>query len=351
MMKFRIYDEANLDYCAEVEFVSESFEKKRPTITCKTLSMNGQIVFSGSQGNELKGIFIGEDNNFSLRNDGIWRIVTTNYFRLVAEDDDAQEYLVNATNKFENIVYTEKGDTVEQLVLKRQLAEKLYALPSNPILEAYNPSKKYVVLDTETTGLDRGTDRIIQFALVEIPTVTLEVNKEEIILKSTEGNVNPQIRIPSDATRIHGISDDDVKDCPPFTEFIEKILSTIGNSVVVGHNIQFDLDFLNAELIRAGKEPIKNECYCTLKASREILPPKGYSGKFSLVALRNFFNINTGDAHNALVDANATVVLFNLLVKFESGVKIKSENKNNGFIYIILLIAFAIIIGLSGLLS
>jgi len=344
-MKFKIFDETKLEYCAEVEFVSDSLEKKKPTITCKVLSMNGQIVFSGSQGNDLKGVFIGEDNNFSLRNDAIWRIVTTSNFRLVAEDADANEYLNNATNKFENIVYTEKGDTVEQLILKSQLAEKLYALPVNPILKAYDPSKKYVVLDTETTGLDRGTDRIIQFALVEIPTVTLEVNKEEIILKSTEGDVNPQRRIPADATRIHGISDDDVKDCPPFTEYIDKILSTIGNSVVVGHNIQFDLDFLNAELIRAGREPIKNECYCTLKASREILPKKGYKGKFSLIDLRNFFKINTGDAHNALVDANATVVLFNLLVKFASGAEnsIKKENKT----YVYFIVGFVVLILIS----
>ena len=103
-------------------------------------------------------------------------------------------------------------------------------------------SKKYIVLDTETTGLEvKQGHRVI-----EIGAVLLNDRK-----KSDEhfhSYLNPSRLIDQEASEVHGIMNEDLEDKPAFDEIAEEFLNFIDGSTLVIHNAPFDLGFLNNEL-------------------------------------------------------------------------------------------------------
>lgn len=102
------------------------------------------------------------------------------------------------------------------------------------------------IIDVETTGANPERDRVIEFAVQKGLTA-------ESYQKSWR--VNPGIPIPPEATAVHGIRDEDVKDSPPFSALIpvvEKIIA--GSNIIVGYNVDFDLRALQSEFRRAGKK-------------------------------------------------------------------------------------------------
>jgi DNA polymerase-3 subunit epsilon len=101
-----------------------------------------------------------------------------------------------------------------------------------------------IVLDTETTGTNTSSDQIIEVCLLvdDVPRVW---------------RVRPSIAIPPAATAIHGITDADVSGCPRFADVAREVTEVIAAAdVVVGFNVRFDIDMLQAELARAGMSPI-----------------------------------------------------------------------------------------------
>lgn len=103
-----------------------------------------------------------------------------------------------------------------------------------------------VVLDTETTGLDIRKDRIVQIGAVRMEGV--ELHPEQSFRKL----VDPGMPIPEVARRIHGLGDQDVAGQATFAEAGPELLAFIGDSVVVGHSIHFDLAVLRHEADRHG---------------------------------------------------------------------------------------------------
>jgi DNA polymerase-3 subunit epsilon len=108
-------------------------------------------------------------------------------------------------------------------------------------------SVREVVLDVETTGLyPKQGDRIVSIALIEV----FDFNRigERLVLL-----VNPRRKIPNEAIAIHGITDRDVASAPDFANLADSILNFIGDSSVVGYNVNFDRRFLEYELATTGK--------------------------------------------------------------------------------------------------
>jgi DNA polymerase III subunit epsilon len=107
-----------------------------------------------------------------------------------------------------------------------------------------------IVLDTETTGLDpEQGHRLVEVAGVELidhlPTG-----------RSFHSYLNPERDMPEDAFRVHGLSAAFLRDYPLFAEVVEPLLEFLGDSRLVIHNAAFDMRFLNAELVRHGREPL-----------------------------------------------------------------------------------------------
>ena len=94
----------------------------------------------------------------------------------------------------------------------------------------------FTVIDVETTGLKPAKDRIVEVSAIRF-------DKWEPVGRFST-LINPEMHIPDDAARIHGITDEDVADAPVIEDVIESLSAFVGPATVVGHNVKFDLQFL-----------------------------------------------------------------------------------------------------------
>ncbi len=123
-------------------------------------------------------------------------------------------------------------------------------------------------VDVETTRLDPGGDRIVTAGLARTRIDPTEAGAE---VEAMEVIVNPGIPIPSEASSVHGICDQDVKALGPFEEVAQQVRDFIGNRALVGHNVSFDKAFLNAALKRAGLQTLhRNKSICTMQKMEEL---------------------------------------------------------------------------------
>lgn len=102
-----------------------------------------------------------------------------------------------------------------------------------------------VFFDLETTGVDTARDRIVEISMVKVMPDGKEIVKTR--------RLNPQMHIPEEATAIHGISDEDVKECPTFAQIAKSLEQFISGCDFGGFNSnRFDLPVLVEEFLRAG---------------------------------------------------------------------------------------------------
>ena len=161
----------------------------------------------------------------------------------------------------------------------------------------------FVVIDTETTGLSASKD-----AIVEVSAVKFE---RYIPVAVFESFVNPHRSIPEAASKVNHITDDMVSDAPDFSQIRADLVSFIGSSPIIGHNLDFDLKFLCSAGI-AFVDP-KQKFFDTLELSRRIIGDCVENCK--LVTLCDFYKIRyEGGAHRSSSDALATGLLFRELV-------------------------------------
>ena len=160
--------------------------------------------------------------------------------------------------------------------------------------------KKYIVLDTETTGLETEQGHRI----IEIGALLLEDRKK------TDNHfhvyLNPERLIDEEAQRVHGISNKDLVDKPLFFEIADEFLEFIQDSTLIIHNAPFDLGFLNYEFNLISSSYPKLEDICDVEDSLVIARDKFPGQRNSLDALSKRFEINNYDRtfHGAMLDAN-----------------------------------------------
>ena len=163
----------------------------------------------------------------------------------------------------------------------------------------------FTVFDLETTGCSQYRDRI-----VEIAAVRAELDGS---LSRFSALVNPGIPVPSQATKVHGITDDMLKDAPKFHDVAYKFLDFAKGSKLVAHNARFDLSFLQESLFRSGLPLWKDGSYDSI-----VLTRKAYPGltSYSLQFLRTHFALDDeGQAHRAASDAEWTMQIFSMAMK------------------------------------
>jgi DNA polymerase-3 subunit epsilon len=157
---------------------------------------------------------------------------------------------------------------------------------------------RQVVLDTETTGLNAKLgDRLIEIGCVEI----LSRNVSE---RQFHAYLNPERDVDLGATRVHGLTLDDLRQKPKFAEVARQFLDFVSGAEILIHNADFDLEFLDVELGRARLGKFRDhvaKITDTLAFARELHPGK----KNSLDALceRYFVNHANRTLHGALLDA------------------------------------------------
>ena len=185
--------------------------------------------------------------------------------------------------------------------------------------------KKLIVLDTETTGLevDQG------HRIIEIGAILLEDRKKTD--QHFHTYLNPQRAIDEEAQKVHGISNEKVKNEPEFSEIAESFLEFVQGSVLIIHNAPFDLGFLNSELKRASSEYPLLEEICEIEDSLLLARSKFPGQRNSLDALSNRFEVGGYDRsfHGALLDANILADVFIHLTGGQSKFEFLSTQGND----------------------
>lgn len=173
-------------------------------------------------------------------------------------------------------------------------------------MEAAPGDPQIVVLDVESTGKERATDQIIEICL------RLGLGSEAA---SHTWRIRPTIAIHPEATAVHGITAEDVATCPLFSALVPEFLPLLaGADVIVGYNVSFDLDMLQAELARATVPPLD----LTGKQVVDVLRLWHHVEPRTLVAAyQKFCGAELVDAHQAAADVAATArVLLSMLSMF-----------------------------------
>lgn len=161
----------------------------------------------------------------------------------------------------------------------------------------------FTVVDVETTGLSAKNERVIEVALVRV--------KNFKVIEKFSSLINPQRPIPAFISMFTGITNSDVKDAPLFHQILPKILEFSEDSVLCGHNLQFDLSFLRNEIQLTGDDFTPLKTLCTLKIARRLFP---HLKSRSLTPLANYLKIKNKNSHRALGDAETTArVLIKIL--------------------------------------
>ena len=159
-----------------------------------------------------------------------------------------------------------------------------------------NLKKPIIFFDLETTGLDISRDRIVELCYIKI-----EPNGNE---ESRSMRLNPEMHIPEQSSKVHGIYDADVKDCPTFKDIAESLAQTFRGCDLAGFNSnRFDIPMLAEEFARAAVDMDFSVCqmvdvqniYHRLEQRTLVAAYKFYCGK------------DLENAHSALADTRATL--------------------------------------------
>lgn len=152
-----------------------------------------------------------------------------------------------------------------------------------------------VLFDTETTGFEPLTgDRVIEIAAIELINDLPTENQFHALL-------DPERDIPSDSTRVHGITNAHVEGKPKFAEVADKMLEFFGDSPLVAHNAPFDFAFISAELERIGRPKLdKARMIDTLVLAKQRFP--GMPNSLDALCRRFEIDLSARTTHNALLD-------------------------------------------------
>lgn len=160
-------------------------------------------------------------------------------------------------------------------------------VPQMKIAEA-----RFAIVDVETTGLDRVTDRV-----VEVACALVTAGREIATFSSL---VHPQRRIPASATAVHQITNEDVRHAPALEDLRQHLVTLCDGAVIVAHHARFDLAFL--PFLR--HRPV----LCSMSLAMRVFPA---ADKYSNQGLRAYLGIDDGatrgsPAHRALADVRVT---------------------------------------------
>ncbi|GKT21271.1 DNA polymerase III subunit epsilon [Acidovorax sp. SUPP3334] len=179
---------------------------------------------------------------------------------------------------------------------------------------------RQIVLDTETTGLSaEGGDRIIELGCVELLNRKLTGNNLHLYF-------NPGRDSHEDALKVHGISNEFLRDKPKFAEMADDILQYLQGAEIIIHNAAFDVGFLNKELELTGRPGFKTYVESvtdTLVMAKEMFPGK----RNSLDALCDRLGVDNSarTLHGALLDAELLADVYINLTRGQDPLLISDE--------------------------
>ncbi|MCB0986772.1 MAG: DEDD exonuclease domain-containing protein [Acidimicrobiales bacterium] len=163
----------------------------------------------------------------------------------------------------------------------------------------------FCVIDLETTGGSAADGGITEIGAVKV--------RAGEVLGTLQTFVNPGHPVPRQISMLTGITDSMVATAPSTSAVLPHLLEFVGEAVVVGHNVRYDLGYLNAALEREGRDRLPNRSIDTLALARRLV--RDEVRNCSLGTLAGTFRLDHRPSHRALADALATVDLLHLLIE------------------------------------
>lgn len=183
---------------------------------------------------------------------------------------------------------------------------------------------RQIFLDTETTGLSpENGDRIVEIGCVELINRKLTGNNLHFYL-------NPERDSHEDALKVHGISNEFLKDKPKFGEIADALLEYLQGADVLIHNAPFDVGFINKELELQKRPPLKtyvNSVADTLVMAKDMFPGK----RNSLDALCDRLGVDNSNRtlHGALLDAELLADVYIYMTRGQDALLIEVDSSSD----------------------
>ncbi|MFH1136114.1 MAG: 3'-5' exonuclease [Pseudomonadota bacterium] len=214
------------------------------------------------------------------------------------------------------------GPRIYNLMLRRRLSGRELNTLAERNLESLEHlrlneparSHRFVVVDLETTGLNKKRDRVVSVGAFRI--VEGRIRLGEIFSEL----VNPGRSIPSESIMVHAITPDAIRTARPAWEVFQDFLEFLGTDILVAHHAQFDLHFINRVMREQHGFKIQNLVLDTILMCRHALPDPDFLGvsreakRCSLDNLTELFGLKAPERHTALGDAMITALIFQRLL-------------------------------------
>ncbi|MCO5177448.1 MAG: exonuclease domain-containing protein [Thermomicrobiales bacterium] len=162
---------------------------------------------------------------------------------------------------------------------------------------------EFVVLDVETTGLKPSHQRVIEVGLIRVSPHGSPLRWSSL--------VNPGRKVPDYIRTLTSIDDHMLAGAPEFRSIAPTIVEIIGDLPVIGHNVEFDLAFVNAEMVRAGLPKLVNQSIDTLALASTLVSE---ARRLNLGDVARALGVQSKEAHRALADASTTLDVFGALL-------------------------------------
>lgn len=163
--------------------------------------------------------------------------------------------------------------------------------------------KDYVALDIETTGYDPRWDDIIEIGAIRV--------RDGQPVDRYEQLVNPGRKLPAIITEITGITDDMLTGQPRLDEILPGFLDWVGDEPILGHNVNFDINFLYDNAIELCGRPVSNDFIDTLRLARYLYPQERHNRIQDLIVR---FGIADTQSHRALADTEQTIACYDYMI-------------------------------------
>lgn len=170
---------------------------------------------------------------------------------------------------------------------------------------------EYVVIDLETTGLSPEYDTIIELAALKVSGNAIIDTFSSLVRYEHELHIDDFI------TSLTGITQEMVDSAPMINTVLPSFLDFVGESIVVGHNVAFDINFIYDESMARYGKPFTNDYVDTMRISRRLRPELRHH---RLKDVADFYSLDYSSAHRALADCDITFKCYELLCQDVEGV-------------------------------
>lgn len=160
----------------------------------------------------------------------------------------------------------------------------------------------YTVVDLETTGFSPQYDDIIEIAALRIRNGKI-VNKYHQL-------INPKREINSFISNLTGIISLSLQSKPTLDEVIDDFLEFLGNDIIVGHNVSFDINFIYDNVKKLREKEFTNSYINTVRLSKKLHPELRHH---TLYNIAEYYSFNPDDEHRALSDCEVTYLIYNYM--------------------------------------